>query len=444
MRRIRLIGLIGLMLVLLTACSGGSDSLGVPEPTTGGTGGHSEPVGQGSVMGFSAVFADDEGGEASSRTRGANRRTGEESVIGKGEFTNADLQASGFGVYCWYTGSSDYTDGSNIRSITENILMLNQRVEYKNDLWTYSPAKYWPLDEVEKLTFRAYAPYVSYQLQTSTTTGLPLLPVVVTKDDYHNGTQHDPLWGTAKYGGNDGDEGTKYGVLYNNYTYQMSGTTTAKDAYDGTVYWYFHHGMSKLMFTVSVIQDPGCEKVTIQSIKIEGLYKQGLLDLSSPTTQSTDKPFWYECSGDMSGEEGAVKLNGATKEDDTWIPGDLAPIPEPDPTPEGFSPYPFVINIDNPSEPTPYIPLLSYGLLIIPRNFEASGMNITVTYTIDNDEETVLPATATIKKNFQGNTAYMLGLSLTPSTQGLEITMVQSAFTDWADGGTMERWVYNW
>ena len=71
-------------------------------------------------------------------------------------------------------------------------------------------------------------------------------------------------------------------------------------------------------------------------------------------------------------------------------------------------------------------------------------MNITVTYTIDNDEETVLPATATIKKNFQGNTAYMLGLSLTPSTQGLEITMVQSAFTPWGTPVPGEHEVYNW
>lgn len=413
------------MMLLLAACSSSSDSVDVGSEPDHGNGSYERSQ---RSIGFSGQFADEEGGAASARTtRG----------VGDGEFslTNEELQASGFGVYCWYTGTKEYLTG-HIKDYTDNILMLNQKVEYKNSQWTYAPSKYWPLKDNEKLTFRAYAPYVSYQLQTDETTGLPMLPVVVTKDDYHNGTQHDPLWGTAKYGGSDGDEGTTYGVLYDNYTYTMSGSTTGKDARDGVIDWYFHHGMSKLMFTCSVIQDPGCDNVTIKSIKIESLYTQGLLSLSSGTTQKADKPDWEQRSGDMT-----VTLSEATPNTE---PGDLAPIPTPEPEPEGFNPYPFVITIDNPSQPTPYIPLLSKGLLIIPRNhLIGDGLKITVTYTIDTDT-TPLEATATVKNNFQGNTSYTLGLSLTPSTKGLEITMVQSAFTTWSDGGTMERWVYNW
>ena len=441
----RKIGLIGLMLVLLAACSSSGDSVDVvPEPDNGNgnnSGNSSYEPSQRSI-GFVGQFADDEGGAAAARaTRGAMRRAGEPEP-GDGEFTTTDLQTSGFGVYCWYTGAKEYLTG-HIKDYTDNILMLNQKVEYKNSQWTYAPSKYWPLKDNEKLTFRAYAPYVSYQLQTDETTGLPMLPVVVTKDDYHNGTQHDPLWGTAKYGGSDGDEGTTYGVLYDNYTYTMSGSTTGKDARDGIVDWYFHHGMSKLMFTCSVIQDPGCDNVTIKSIKIESLYTQGLLSLSSGTTQKADKPDWEQKAGDMT-----VTLNGATTEDEghTWTAGDLAPIPDPEhpENPHPTTPYPFVITIDNPSQPTPYIPLLSKGLLIIPRNhLIGDGLKITVTYTIDTDT-TPLEATATVKNNFQGNTSYTLGLSLTPSTKGLEITMVQSAFTTWSDGGEIERWVYNW
>lgn len=423
-----------MMLLLLTACSSSSDSTDEgAEPYNG------NPVEQPQrSIGFSGQFAQDEGGEASARaTRG----------VGDGEFalTNEELQASGFGVYCWYTGTSDYETGNHIKDVTQNILMLNQKVEYKNSQWTYTPTKYWPLKDNEKLTFRAYAPYVSYQLQTDATTGLPMLPVVLGTEtreavlygtDYHSGTQHDPLWGTAKYGGTDGDEGTTYGVLYDNCTYTISGTTTGKDASDGIVEWYFHHGMSKLMFTCSVIQDAGCDSVKIKSIEIKSLYTQGLLSLGSLTTQRTDKPDWAQRSGDMT-----VKLEeNQTKNTE---PGDLAPIPEPDPKPDDFIPYPFVIKIANPSEQTPYIPLLSKGLLIIPRNFESDGIQIKVTYTIDTDT-TPLEAKATLKRNFQGNTCYTLGLLLTPQAKGLEITMVQSAFTDWSDGGTMERWVYNW
>ena len=359
-------------------------------------------------------------------------------AAGLGEMDNDLLKQQGFGVYCWYTGSNDYTTG-HIKDVTSKILMVNQHVEYKDSKWTYSPAKYWPLNADEKLTLRAYAPYVSYQLQTDPTTGLPLLPVVVKADDYQNGTQHDPLWGTARHGGTPLAEGTTYGVLYDNYTHEMSGNYTSKDERDGIIDWFFHHGMAKLMFTCSVIQDPGCDKVTITSIEIKDLYTQGLLSLSSATTSSSDKPTWTERSGDMT-----VTLNGATTEDAgiTWTAGDLAPIPTPDPKPEGFSPYPFVITTSSTKATDP-INLLSKGLLIIPRDFSSTNMMVTVTYTVDTDT-TPLTAKGTIAQNLQGNTAYTLNLELTPSTKGLEISLVQSAFTTWEDGGSINREVYNW
>jgi len=374
------------------------------------------------VMGFAATVAESETAEAR-----ATRAEGDPEP-GDGELTTALLQEKGFGVYCWYTGSSDYTSG-HIKDVTSEILMVNQHVEYKDSKWTYSPAKYWPLNADEKLTLRAYAPYVSYQLQTDPTTGLPLLPVVVKNDDYQNGRQQDPLWGTARHGGSD-DEATTYGVLYDNYTHKMSGNSTGKDERDGFIDWYFHHGMTKLMFTCSVIQDPGCDKVTITSIEIKNLYKQGLLSLSSATTSSSDKPTWTERSGDMT-----VTLKEATPNTEA---GDLAPIS----TPVGFSPYPFVITTSTTKATDP-INLLSKGLLIIPRDFSTTNMTVTVTYTIDTDT-TPLTAKGTIAQNLQGNTAYTLNLSLTPSTKGLEITMVQSAFTTWGDGGGIDRTVYNW
>ena len=441
------------MLVLLTACGGGgSESIGggevVPPPTNPEQGGGDPPYSVGPAMGFSAVFADsDEQGASSAPRRGMTRAAGDPQP-GDGEFTTEDLQASGFGVYCWYTGSASYSTGGDIKGITKNILMLNQKVEWKDwngtgsEVWGYTPIKYWPLDASEKLTLRAYAPYVSYQLQMDGN-GMPWVPVVVTKDDYHKGEQHDPLWGTARHGGSDGDEGTTYGVLYNNYTYDMSGDETSKDARDGTIDWYFHHGMSKLMFQCTVVKEPGCKKVTIKSITIEDLYTQGLLSLSSPTSSNTDKPYWKdwnEPSGDMT-----VTLNGATKNDDgtTWTPGDLAPAPEQNKAP--YAPYPYVIDITASSEPTGPFDLLSKGLLIIPRKFTSGNeLKLSITYTIDNDESDPHTAKAEIVQNFQGNTSYTLKMNLTPSTQALEITLVQSAFTPWQITVQGDHEVYNW
>ena len=387
-------------------------------------------------------------------------------AVGDGELTTEILQTKGFGVYCWYTGTTHFDPAFNPPNThikdylgeNGNLLMNNQKVEYTGGVWTYTPKKYWPINQEELLTLRAYAPYTSYVMTDEH--GMPQLPVVLgtkTTDalygtDYHNGTQHDPLWGTGRlvlpsgeYDREDGHE--KYGTLYNNITYEMSGDyklTNASEARNGTIDWFFHHGMSCLMFTCSVIADPGCDKVTIQSIKIEDLYTQGLLSLSSPTASESEKPIWNEPSGDMK-----VKLDGATTEDlgYTWTPGDLAPAPDPNlERPENpADPYPFVINTNlSPSRKTYPFNLLSHGLLIIPRDYsDGQGLKVTITYTIDTDTES-LTAVGTIKRNFEGNTKYTLGLNLTPSTGGLEIEVVQSAFTPWSDGGSGEHEVYNW
>lgn len=437
------------MLVLLTACGGGSDSPnGMPEPTPGGnTGGTSNPAGQGPAMSFSAAFADQDVQKPASSS--ASRR-----AVGDGEFEldNEALQRLGFGVFCWYTRSSDH-NGSNLKTITQEILMLNQKVEYKNGQWTYSPTKYWPLDASEKLTFRAYAPYVSYELQMNETTGLPWLPVVVTETDYRNGTQHDPLWGTGRLvNGSEynelpdptDEEAVKayyrYGTLYDNITYKMSGDWRdlpndhdPADTRNGFIDWYFHHGMAKLMFACSVIKDSGCDRVIIRSIKIEYLYNQGLLSLSSPTTSAITKPEWAQEDGNMT-----VTLEEATP--DNTEPGDLAPTPG---AAEGHE-YPFVITTST-EQATDYVNLLSHGLLIIPRDFTSPNqpMKVTISYSIDDDEE-VLTATGEIPQNFKGNTSYTARLSLTPSTRGLEISLVQSAFAKWETTVEGGHEVFNW
>ena len=381
-------------------------------------------------MGFSCRFAEP-------TTRAA----------GDGEYTTAMLQASGFGVYCWYTGSTHFdpaftapnTHIKDFLGTNGQLLMNNQKVTYSGGVWSYTPKKYWPINQEELLTLRAYAPYTSYVMTDEH--GMPQLPVVLgttTKNarlygnDYHEGTQHDPLWGTGRlvlpggeYDRVAGHE--KYGSLYDNITYEMSGDnrlkeTTPADTRNGTIDWFFHHGMSCLMFTCTVIADPGCDKVTIQSIEINDLYTRGLLSLSSPTATESEKPIWNQRDGNM-----RVRLSNA--EDST----DLASKP-------------LKIDITDSSQPTGPVNLIdpNKGLLIIPREFATGeGMKVTVTYTIDNESE-LLIAVGTVKRNFDGNTKYTVELKLTPATKGLEIEIVQSAFTPWYDGGTGESDVYNW
>ena len=78
-----------------------------------------------------------------------------------GAMDNAKLQEEGFGVFGYYTDLNEYDQTS-----TPNF-MYNQEVKYGGGSWTYEPIKYWPneygnkaqSDDIDKLTFFAYAPY---------------------------------------------------------------------------------------------------------------------------------------------------------------------------------------------------------------------------------------------------------------------------------------------
>lgn len=73
----------------------------------------------------------------------------------RSEALNTDNLLS-MGIFAYYTGSSNWTAAN-----TPNF-MFNQPVTRtaNNTPWTYSPVKYWPNNEADKLSFFAYAPYV--------------------------------------------------------------------------------------------------------------------------------------------------------------------------------------------------------------------------------------------------------------------------------------------
>ena len=420
---IRLIGPIGL--IALVGCSSGQEAL--PEQAV------QEP-GQGPAIGFAASFAGEGSEDAQSRagsedaqSRAATRAAGD------GELTTDLLKEQGFGVYCWYTGTANFTTPA----ASQYMLMRNQKVEWgavsPQPQWSYSPSKYWPLVPTEKLTFRAYAPYVNYNVFETTdpaapatyVTGMPLLPVVVKGSDYVDGTQHDPLWGTGNpaithetdpYMPDD----KQYGTLYTDVTYAMSGDLDEPDPHDGTIHWFFHHGMAKLLFTCTVTDGPGCDKVIIKGISVENLYDKGLLDISSPAGSQTDKPYWYDRSGDIE----------AVIDTESLITG-TDPLE--------------ILTTESSDDPDKLTrQLIDPGLLIIPRTYTAGDkLKVVVTYTID-DETDPQEAIGEIVQDFKGNTVYTLKLKLEPATKGLEITLVQSAFTPWTPGDSGEHVVYNW
>jgi PBP1b-binding outer membrane lipoprotein LpoB len=89
-----------------------------------------------------------------------------------------------------------------------------------------------------------------------------------------------------------------------------------------------------------------------------------------------------------------------------------------------------------------------FATLIIASIFAACSEETKVNYSTSPVEKqnisTSITATGTIEQEFLGNTSYTLKMNLTPSTRGLEISLVQSAFTPWQSTIEGTHVVYNW
>ncbi len=340
-----------------------------------------------------------------------------EPLQGKGELTTELLRNCGFGVYCWYTGSADFTADFTLPAMASEhikdhigpngfVLMQNQQVNWNStsQLWEYAPAKYWPLVDGEKLTLRAYAPYRSY-LYTDVH-GLPHVPVVVQADDFCNNHQQDPVWGTSRHqpsGVDDGEEAATYGELYNNYNLTMSGDKKLQaDSRDGVIDWFFHHGMAKIELQAQLQEkEPGASS-HITKVVIGPLYNQGLLDIfSSKTENNAQKPLWTERSPGIGTDEDIFSVELGYNHNGTH--NDLA-----------------YIELDDQA----YQRILENGLLIIPRNYTAEHpLHITITYEETNGATTIEKVLdGTIAINLQGNTVYSLQALLDVEDDALYIS----------------------
>lgn len=72
----------------------------------------------------------------------------------KGTITQGVTNRAGIGVFAYYTEGTDYSSANG----TPNF-MYNQKLEYKSSAWEYTPLKYWPNNNGDKVSFFAYAPY---------------------------------------------------------------------------------------------------------------------------------------------------------------------------------------------------------------------------------------------------------------------------------------------
>ena len=236
---------------------------------------------------------------------------GKESRAGHvGDIITTQLQQSkdqggGFGVFAYFTGSTDWSSSSEP---TPNF-MYNQLVTYNStdNKWTYSPIKYWPNgnatadnqqatgEDGGKVSFFAYAPYVDVTQNSNDATknaepsgkdnGIIALtgnkgtgnPKVTYKLDASNPV--DLLWGTrssttsynlAGYpsGGSQTDTGGDTKKVNTNLTKQTIGET---------VDFTFKHTLARI----------GGSPITINNAEYGGVYVA--LDIDDNTHSSIDR-----------------------------------------------------------------------------------------------------------------------------------------------------------
>ena len=161
------------------------------------------------------------------------------------------LQGAGFGVFAYYTGASGW---GTVGSSTTPNFMYNQQVTWSSDHWTYTPVKYWPNADGEKVSFFAYAPYTSNTtgFSTNTDAGAPIISYT---------------WGTT----ND--------LLYDKQIDQVKGTVSS------AVTFTFKHALAKVEFKIRRKYNSG-PPVTLKSLSI-GLYTSGTFNLGTETWTST-------------------------------------------------------------------------------------------------------------------------------------------------------------
>lgn len=273
-----------------------------------------------------------------------------------GEMTTStgtnNLQTEGFGVFGYYTNNTSYDDTSIPN------FMYNQQVSTAS--WTYDPVKYWPneyganalADEIDKLTFFAYAPYVAVVPSTgkltaaaddqtwgitgltkNTAAGDPLVKYIVNFDasksvDLCWGTVADDATYTSWAKTNGGNQTLTAGLPWLDVERPAGvlSSTTQKVKFD------FKHATSKLNVQIayyadkednssSEVIDATDTKIYVRSITFKGFATKGALNLNNTTA---GKALWMSYNGNddlESGEsvtiydgrkDGKEGVNGAT------------------------------------------------------------------------------------------------------------------------------------
>lgn len=210
-----------------------------------------------------------------------------------GLMDDTKLQSTGFGVFAYHSDASAGETGFSATSLPN--FMYNQEVTYSAGAWSYTPIRYWPnehgsnatSDNVDKVSFFAYAPYVAEGSGTEgilslTANNVPGDPKVTYKVAAKPEDNVDLVWAVTP-------EATSW-VTANGGTVEiakeMPYIDLIKPKTNGTINFLFKHATAKLGFKVAGVFDQddkdAATKITIASVTVKGQFaRQGVLNLNN-------------------------------------------------------------------------------------------------------------------------------------------------------------------
>ena len=221
-----------------------------------------------------------------------------------------ETKANGFGVFAYYGNGALYNETS------KPDFMYDQQVTYNttNNVWGYSPVKYWPnefgeaasSEAADRLTFFAYAPFADVTPSTGVVTGDATSgiigmsrnitagdPVVMYSSSLTPGAGVDLCWGVAAEAFTSSVDGDN-----NNVAAGYPFLNVIKPKTGDHLKFEFNHALAQLNVQIDADIDEvaadGKTKIYVRSVTFNGFSMRGSLNLNSNTT---DGPIWYDISG---------------------------------------------------------------------------------------------------------------------------------------------------
>ncbi len=222
-----------------------------------------------------------------------------------------ETKANGFGVFAYYGNGALYNE------TMMPDFMYDQQVKWTgNNVWEYSPIKYWPnefgeaasSEAADRLTFFAYAPFADVTPSTGvvtdgSTTGIIGMsrniskgdPVVMYSSSLTPGNGVDLCWGVAAEPFTSSVDGNNSNNVAAGYPF----LNVIKPKTGDHLKFEFNHALAQLNIQIDAdinneVAGDGKTKIYVRSVTFNGFSMRGSLNLNS---NKTEGPIWYDISG---------------------------------------------------------------------------------------------------------------------------------------------------